>query len=75
MMEFDWEQQGCKRLHHLEDENADLKRENARLREYLKELELEVTPSCIVPQSFSTSYGDFNEPLKSRALLRRQFPD
>ena len=52
MMEFDWEQQGYKRLHHLEDENADLKRENARLREYLKELELEV-----IRQSFSTSYG------------------
>jgi len=42
MMEIDWEQQAYKRLHHLEGETADLKRENARLREYLKELELEV---------------------------------
>jgi regulator of replication initiation timing len=41
MMEFDWDQEAHKRLHHLENENADLRRENARLREYLKELELE----------------------------------
>jgi hypothetical protein len=32
MLEFDWEQEGYKRLHHLEGENADLRREIAYLR-------------------------------------------
>lgn len=40
--QFDWEQEGYKRLHHLEGENADLRRENAYLREQLKEMEWEI---------------------------------
>jgi hypothetical protein len=42
MMEFDWEQEGYKRLHHLERENVDLRREIAYLREYLREKEWEI---------------------------------
>jgi len=36
--QFDWEQEGYKRLHHLECENADLQREIAYLRKLLREL-------------------------------------
>ncbi len=57
MMEFDWEQRGYKRLHHLEDENADLKRENARLREYLKELELEIIRLILYRNLFRRATG------------------
>jgi cell division protein FtsB len=46
---FDWEQEGYKRLHHLEAENADLRRENARLREQIRELEWNQRPSCRPP--------------------------
>ena len=41
-MQFDWEQEGYKRLHHLEGENADLRRENAYLRLQLKEMDREL---------------------------------
>lgn len=34
---FDWEQEGNKRLHYLERENADLRREIAHLRKLLSE--------------------------------------
>jgi len=45
MTEFDWEQEGYERLHRLEGEVADLRREIAFLREYLEELEWElITP-------------------------------
>ena len=36
MLEFDWEQEGFQRLHHLERENADLRREIAYWRELLR---------------------------------------
>ena len=61
MMEFDWEQQGYKRLHHLEGENADLKRENARLREYLKELELETICLTLFRNSFRRATGTLGQ--------------
>ena len=38
---FDWDQEGYKRLHHLEGENADLRREIAYLRKLLIEKEWE----------------------------------
>jgi len=57
MMDFDWEQQGYKRLHHLEDENTDLKRENARLREYLKKLELEINRLTLYRNIFRRATG------------------
>ena len=39
--QFDWEQEGYKRLHHLEAENADVRREIAYLRAQLREMEWE----------------------------------
>lgn len=43
--QFDWEQEGYKRLRHLEGVNADLRRENAFLREQLREKEWETAHS------------------------------
>jgi chromosome segregation ATPase len=43
MTEFDWEHQGNARLNQLEGEVADLRCEIADLREYLEELEWEIS--------------------------------
>jgi hypothetical protein len=56
MPEFDWEQEGYKRLHYLERENADLRREIAYWRKLLSEKESEKkweTRSCRRPQAQS----------------------
>ena len=42
VVHMDWEQEGYKRLHHLEGENADLRREIAYLRKLLIEKEWEL---------------------------------
>ena len=52
MLEFDWKQECYKRLHQLERENADLRREIAYWRELSSEKEWE-TRSCRQPEAQS----------------------